>query len=103
MKRYLDEFPDFDTELYVPEGWEDCSWHNDEMPRAVLIIEMPFQMPFGEVQYCLWQDYVDVDKRERGDFHKRIAFYIYVNGEVVFTYETDDLEKAKEVIKGVMI
>ncbi len=99
MKQYLEEFPDFDTELYVPEGWEDHSWHNDEMPRAILVKEVPF---IGEVQYCLWQDYVDVNKRER-DFRKRIAFYVYVNGEVVFTYETDDLEKAKEVIKGVMI
>ena len=31
---YLIEFPSYDGDFYLPEGWEDNSWHNDACPHA---------------------------------------------------------------------
>ena len=91
---YLSEFPDYDDELYVPEGWEDNSWHNDLCPHAE-------KWNAAEtVRAMLWQDYKDVNRREY-DNTKRYSLQIDVNGTAVFLFDTDDLELIKEMAKGV--
>lgn len=30
---YRTEFPDYDDDLYCPDGWTDQSWHNDTCPH----------------------------------------------------------------------
>lgn len=95
---YITEFPDYDGEFYIPEGWEDNSWHNDVCPRAMRRIEPETKM----IEFSVWQDYVDVDKREY-DNGKRYLFQIVVDNELIYHYETDDLQKIKELIEGVQI
>lgn len=95
---YLSEFPDYDGDLYCPKGWEDYSWHNDICPRAMYMIEHEAQT----IVFSLWQDYVDVNKREY-DNSKRYLLQIHVNHILIYHYETDDLEEAKKLVKGVQL
>lgn len=96
-KLYLIEFPDYDGELYIPEGWFDNSWHNDVCPH----VEKRNQDE--SVVMHIWQDYVNPNKRER-DYGKRYLFQICCNGDdAQFNYETDDLEVIKKLVNGVNI
>lgn len=95
---YRSEFPDYDGEFYLPKGWMDNSWHNDTMPRAMYRVENTKEI----VEFSLWQDYVDVDRREY-DNMDRYLFQIHVNGELVYHYETNDLSEAKRLAEGVQI
>lgn len=109
---YISEFPDYDGEFYVPKGWEDNSWHNDTMPRAMLeLVNVGFHYALcnrnlyekkedNVIRFSLWQDYVDINKREIED-GKRYCFQIDIDSELIFSYETDDLEMVKELVKGV--
>ena len=90
---YKYEFPDYDGEFYVPDGWEDNSWHNDVCPHAELRIEDE------KICFLLWQDYVDVDKRECGGH--RYSFIIEIDNDVVFCYTTDDINEALKLCKSV--
>ena len=95
---YKSEFPDYDGEFYCPKGWIDNSWHNDVCPRAM----KRFESETLEIEFSIWQDYVDENKREY-DPTKRYLFQIHVNNDLIFHYETDDLEKIKELEKGVQL
>ena len=97
---YLSEFPDYDGDFYIPDRWEDNSWHNDICPHAELYIER------GDVAFSfyVWQDYVDVNEREY-DNTPRYTFEIVVktvNGDyTLFFKQTDSLEEIKDLVKGV--
>ena len=94
---YISEFPDYDGDFYVPEGWEDNSWHNDVCPH----IEK--RSLDESVKVMIWQDYVDPDKRER-DYCKRYLFQICCNGDdAQFYYETNKWSKIQKLMKGVNI
>ena len=54
------------------------------------------------IVFSLWQDYVDVNKREY-DNSKRYLLQIHVNHILIYHYETDDLEEAKKLVKGVQL
>ena len=95
---YITEFPDYDDDLYRPDGWQDQSWHNDTCPH----IEKRIDTTDTEIAVKVWQDYKDKTLREL-DFGKRYSFIIEVNGFYVFSYETDDLEKIKELMEHVDI
>lgn len=95
---YSSEFPDYDGEFYCPKGWEDNSWHNDVCPRAMYRIETKAK----NIEFSLWQDYVDVNKREF-DNAKLYTFQIHVDSDLVYNYETDDFEEIKRITKGVQI
>lgn len=96
---WREEFPNWDGgELYIPKGWEDYSWHNDVCPRAMLRVESETRT----VEFSLWQDYIDVEKREY-DNMARYLFQIHVNGYLIYHYETDDLSEAKKLVEGVQI
>jgi hypothetical protein len=71
---YKTEFPDYDDELSLPEGWVDTSWHNDVSPS--------FEKQFGEVTYKLWCDYPDPDRREVGG--EQFTVCVYIEDEVNF-------------------
>ena len=99
MSLFRDAFPNWDGgELYIPKGWIDNSYKNDTCPRAMYRIESETKT----VECSLWQDYVDVDKREY-DYTKRYIFQIHVNEDLVYHYETDDLSEAKKLAEGVQI
>ena len=99
---YLSAFPDYDGELFVPKGWVDYSYKNDLCPRAMKIVESETECL--RIEFSLWQDYVDVDKREY-DNRKRFTFEIMLfdgKGErLMYYYETDDFEEAKRLCDGV--
>ena len=92
---YITEFRDYDGNFYIPEGWEDYSWHNDVCPHASL-----FKVKDDvEIEICIWQDYVDINKRDAGRReHPRYIFSIIVNGSWIFYYVTDDLEEIKKFV-----
>ena len=93
---YKHEFPDYDGEFFCPEGWGDYSYHNDVCPRALCRIESKI----STVDFSIWQDYVDVNKREY-DNGKRYLFQIHVNNDLIYHYETDDLKEIKRLAEGV--
>ena len=89
---YRDEFPDFDKELYIPEGFRDCSWHNDEMPRVV--------MEDGNFCYSIWQNYENPELRV-GDFD--YLFEIEHEGTgVIYSLPANDLAVIQVLIKGIV-
>lgn len=54
---YRKEFPDFpELDFELPEGFEDCSWHNDAMPRFCKMGIAPF--------LSLWVNYPNEEDRE---------------------------------------
>lgn len=87
---YKTEFPDYDGRLFIPEGFHDYSYHNDTCPCAAKEI--------GMVLIRIWQDYIEPNKRER-EGTKRYALQVEYNGDVVFDYATDELERIKELIE----
>ena len=95
---YQIEFPDYDDDLYCPDGWQDQSWHNDTCPH----IQKRIDTADTEITVNVWQDYKDKTLREL-NFGKRYSFIIEANGFYVFSYETDDLEKIKELMENVDI
>jgi hypothetical protein len=52
------EFPDFDYDLPIIEGFEDTSWHNDVCPSLTR------KSPDESKTLILWCDYADATKRE---------------------------------------
>lgn len=92
---YRTEFPDYDDELYCPDGWTDQSWHNDTCPH----IQKRIDTIETEIEVNVWQDYKDENKREI--LVKRYLFTIKANGFDVFSYETDALTKIMELMEHV--
>ena len=86
------DFQDYDGEFFCPEGWVDESWHNDVCPHI--------EKRSGEIAVLVWQNYVAEDLRE---FKERYSFQIEYEGECIYDYPTDDLEKIKELMKRVAI
>lgn len=94
---YRSEFPNYDGDFYLPEGWTDASWHNDTMPRAMYY----FSIPNAWYKVIIWQDYVDENKREYEG--PRYIFQIEKENNEVFEYRTDDLEEIKLLAKGINV
>lgn len=51
---YREEFPDFELDVTIPEGFEDSSWHNDVCPSWYS----------EELDAELWVDYKNPEDRE---------------------------------------
>lgn len=94
---YAKEFPDYDGELYLPKGFEDVSYHNDLMPHCRLLIDVDDT----KVEFNIWQDYVDAEKREYYD--DRYHFQINVGGEDVFDYGTENIEEIKRLVRCIQV
>ena len=88
---YMREFPDYDDILTLPEGWTDISWHNDACPS--------FVRKFGDVEYRIFCDYVDPDRRE---MHGAMRFVIYIEDEVNYTCigQTDTIKEAIDCVNA---
>lgn len=50
---YKQEFPDYDTQITLPEGWEDVSFRNDATPSFI-------NRALG---LCLWVNFLNPDLR----------------------------------------
>ena len=57
---YKYEFPDYDDELPVIDGFKDESWHNDVCPSMEKRI-------YNDAYLKLWCDYKNPEMREIGD------------------------------------
>ena len=92
--QYLVEFPNYDGDFYLPNGWEDNSWHNDVCPHA--------EKRSADESFIayIWQEYIDIAKRET-ESGKRYVFIIEKDSDVIFEYSTNDLEIIKEMAEGV--
>jgi hypothetical protein len=55
---YKIEFPHYDDELTLPDGWLDTSWHNDVCPS--------FENKIDGVVYRIWCDFKDPSLSEVG-------------------------------------
>ena len=64
---YKVEFPHYDDELIIPEGWVDTSWHNDVSPSI--------EKQIGDIKYKIWCDFKDPNKREVGGKQFTVATY----------------------------
>jgi hypothetical protein len=90
MSNYKTEFPDYDQQLSLPDGWIDTSWHNDICPS--------FEKDFGNVTYKIFCDYKDPEKREVGGDQFTVSVYIEdeVNFECIAQCNT--LQQALELV-----
>lgn len=93
---YRSEFPNYDGNFYCPKGWVDGSWHNDTCPHIMRRYEY-----FGgkEITYLVWQDYADKAKREYEN-GGRYCFQIEIDGDIIFSHDTDDLEVVKKFMQS---
>ena len=98
MSLYRREFPDYDDMLRVPDGFKDASYHNDVCPH----VERVFTNGETEIRHCIWQDYVDPDRREWSNT-KRFILLIEVNNDVVFDYATDTWSEIENLIPHLTI
>lgn len=64
---YKTEFPHFDYELIIPDGWVDTSWHNDVSPSI--------EKQIGDIKYRIWCDFADPERREVGGKQFTVATY----------------------------
>jgi len=91
---YKTEFPDFDYELTIPDGWVDSSWHNDVSPSI--------EKQVGDIKYRIWCDYQDPDRREVGGKQFTVATYDQNEFEELQDLaEFDNLADAVEFVKSV--
>ena len=90
---YKREFPGFDAELIIPNGFEDASYHNDVCPHVSRMINRVGM----EVDYTIWQDYVDPNKREHEE-SSRFLFIIKVDEVIVFAKGTNNWEEIEALL-----
>ena len=90
------EFPYFDSELHMLDGWIDNSWHNDICPN----IMCRYTNGDTTIEFRIWQECEDADKREYSE-SDRFTFQVYVNDDVVFYYGSDDWAEMEKLAKGV--
>jgi len=62
---YREQFPDYPPKAFppIPEGFEDCSWHNNACPCLVSDV----------YQMTIWLDYEDPAQRENGPSYARFT------------------------------
>jgi hypothetical protein len=76
--QYMNEFPHYDDELNLPDGWIDSSWHNDVSPS--------FEKHMGDIIYKIWCDFKDPNRREVGGKQFTVA-----------TYDSNELEELQDL------
>ena len=97
---YKNEFPRYDDELWIPDGFEDVSWHNDTCPH----VEKRYYIDTDyagsndvEVAVRIWQDYKDPAKREY-ECAPRYSISISICWTDVFFYQTNNLDEIKKMV-----
>lgn len=85
------EFPDYDGEFYIPNGWVDNSWYNDVCPHV--------ERENDGVRFLIWQDYVNPDLRECGEHRYAFMIEVDADNEPRFLYETDNINEILELCK----
>ncbi|WP_315922099.1 hypothetical protein [Mesorhizobium sp. SP-1A] len=75
---YKKEFPDFELDVAIPEGFEDVSWGNDGCPSFL----------HKELDVLLYVDYADTSKREHED---TVRFSLITTEDGMLTENREDL------------
>ena len=90
----MTQFKGFTSDLVVPSGWVDVSWHNDACPSYVTPLE-------GEGLH-IFIDHHDPKEREPRNESMPRFFISRIDDEGlgVGVWTGDDWEKAKSVMKG---
>ena len=94
LEQYQTEFPDFELDVELPEGfeWVDASWHNDTCPSWT----------DHENNLKLWIDYKDTDKRECEGSSRVSRCVLNNDGEVITSIlDTDDYNLVLEYCKRI--
>ena len=84
---YKNEFPDYDYEIILPEGYEDISWHNNVCPSIGIYIN-----PVAMV--VIWCHYEDPSKRETGEDGSQFLVSIDDDLDIQMQGEFDKFENA---------
>ena len=93
---YKKEFPLYDAELYIPNGWEDNSWHNNACPHA--------EKSQGMYTACIMQDYINPNYRQFSftDDGERYLCQVFCDDtNLVYEVITNDLEVVKKFVEEV--
>lgn len=83
---YKTEFPHYDDELTLPDGWVDTSWHNDACPS--------FEKTINGTLVRLWCDYKDRSLSEIGGLRFSISMYDEQADEYIHLTEFQTIELA---------
>lgn len=89
---YKYEFPDYDDELPVIDGFKDESWHNDVCPSMEKRI-------YNDAYLKLWCDYRNPEMREIGGNQYIISYFDDATMNSVPMFSSDDIEEVKKFIK----
>ena len=83
---YKVEFPHYDDELTLPDGWVDTSWHNDACPS--------FEKEIKGTTYRVWCDFKDPSKSEVGGLRFAVCAYDREEDELTPLGEFNTLQEA---------
>jgi hypothetical protein len=91
---YKTEFPDFVLDVEIPEGFADCSYHNDVCPR--------FEKDLPDGRYLIiWVDFADPKEREYSNCHRFAVDLHEVNADYLDTlFRSDDWNEIVNFVKG---
>lgn len=90
---YRREFPDYDGEFKIPNGFRDNSWHNDTCPHVM----KRFENGDNVVEFDIWQDYEDPDLREN---EERYIFQVFVNEQLIMQFVSDYWDDMETLANG---
>ena len=88
---YKVEFPHYDDELIIPDGWVDTSWHNDVSPSI--------EKQIGDIKYKIWCDFKDPNKREVGG--KQFTVATYDQNEFEELQDLADFDTLQEALNSI--
>jgi hypothetical protein len=110
--RYKQEFPRFDDELPMIDGFFDCSWHNDACPSIMSYYDVSSDQYDGQDKPYI-QIFIDYKDKKLSDFKDIPRYTIFdnvdpndpngnFNGEVVLQSDSwiEVLNKVKELKNG---
>jgi hypothetical protein len=87
---YKVEFPHYDDELTLPDGWGDTSWHNDACPS--------FEKEIKGTVYRIWCDFKDSSLSEVGGLRFAVCVYDAREDELTPLGEFNTLQEALDSI-----
>ena len=89
--QYFIEFPDYDAELPVLQGFEDSSWHNDVCPSLLNDAK-------GLVVFC---DYADAERRECGGYQFTLSQFDEAHDILTPLFSSDSIAQIRLAISKV--
>lgn len=91
-RTYRTEFPDFDYDIPVLQGFRDESWHNDVCPKLVS----------DDDKLTIWIDYTDPTKRENEEEYQFTICNHEAEPETIL-YQSNDWDSMLSMLRLIQL